>query len=96
MTTTKLNLETATYEELCDFARDQSRTLGRYCAIADVTHYMQSRTRTTILTSTTPLKSFARGPEFVGVGAQWYKGQPFGTGRAVEPTSKPVDRKSVV
>lgn len=83
------NVLTATYEEMADYALEQSRSLGRYAAVVTITTYMGDRTRTTVVVSTTPIKSQQRGGEFVGVGAQWHAGRPYG-GSNRRPAAKPV------
>jgi hypothetical protein len=67
-----------TYEDLREAARDQSAKLGRCCAVVEIVTYMGSRSRTTIVTSMTPIKSQQRGGEFVGVMCQFRNGKPCG------------------
>lgn len=80
-----------TYEELRADAREKSRSLGRYAAVVEITTYMGSRSRTTVMVSTDPIKSFSRGGQFVGLVCQFRSGQPYGDGRLAKPEpTKPI------
>jgi hypothetical protein len=74
--TNPFDVNTATYDEMREYAREQSQTNGGYSAVVEITTYMSDRTRLTVMHSRTPIRNVSRGGQFVGVMSQFRNGQP--------------------
>jgi hypothetical protein len=74
--TKPFDVNKATYDEMRDYAREQSRLNGGYSAVVEIVTYLSDRTRRTVMHSRTPIRDFSRGGQFVGVMSQFRNGQP--------------------
>lgn len=66
-----------TYEELRDRACEESRAHHCYAAVADRCLSEESGTRMAVLSGTSPIVSWSRGPRFVRVICQFRNGLPY-------------------
>jgi hypothetical protein len=67
----------STYEDMVEYAREQSQLLGRYAAVVEVVCYMQSRSYRTVMIGVDPVRTGQRGRNtFVGVACQFRNGRP--------------------
>jgi hypothetical protein len=65
-----------TYEQLCEKARKASQTTGRYAAVVEVINYRTGTGRMTVAGGKDKIVTKSRGPEFMGVNAQYFNGAP--------------------
>lgn len=65
-----------TYEELCREAAQMSLTNKGFSAVVEIINYRTGNGRMTIMSGRQKIVTKSRGPEFVGVNAQFFNGQP--------------------
>lgn len=74
--------------DMYEQAREQSaRYDGEYFAVVEIVNYRTGRSRYAIMSGTRKIVSKSRGPEFVGVVAQYRNGQAIDTPK--KPTVHP-------
>lgn len=74
--TAKTITPTSTYEEMVEYARQQSERLGQFSAVVEVVCYMSERSYRTVMSGKERIQSRQRGNSFIGVACQFCNGEP--------------------